>query len=280
MALKSGLYVVATPIGNLGDMSFRAVEVLKKAELILCEDTRVTGKLCAAYEIKTQKLAYHDHNAEAVRPKILEQLSQGGMIALVSDAGTPLISDPGFKLVCAVRDEGFDVFTVPGPSAVTAALSISSAPTDAFTFGGFLPNKTEARAKHLKRFLSHDCTLVFFDSATRLTASLRAIAEVYGERQVSVARELTKLFEEVVEGSSSDLIAKFEAAKPKGEIVIVIHAPKPTLATDADIIGLLRTSLEKMSVKDAADHAAETLSVPRKIAYQHALDIKRGGDGA
>ena len=209
---------------------------------------------------------------------MLAGLEQGGIIALVSDAGTPLISDPGFKLVCAVREAGFDVFTVPGASAVTAALSISSAPTDAFTFGGFLPNKAEARTKHLTRFLAHDCTLVFFESAARLMASLKAIGEVYGDRRLSIARELTKLFEEVVEGTADGLIAHYEQSKPKGEIVIVVHAPKPVMVTEADIIELLSNSLVTMSVKDAADHVATTLSVPRKLAYQHALTLKRAAD--
>ena len=226
MSLEPGLYVAATPIGNLKDITLRVIEALREADLILCEDTRVTGKLLSAHSIKTPMKAYHDHNAARVRPEVLERLENGERICLVSDAGTPLISDPGYKLVREVRDAGLPVFTLPGPSAMVAALSIAGAPTDRFLFAGFLPVKSGARKSELEGLKAVPATLVFYETGPRLAACLGDMAEVLGPRTVAVARELTKLHEEVREGLPGDLAAVYmEERAPKGEIVVVVHPP-------------------------------------------------------
>ncbi|PQA88802.1 16S rRNA (cytidine(1402)-2'-O)-methyltransferase [Marinicaulis flavus] len=273
---EPGLYVTATPIGNLADMTYRAVEILKKADLILCEDTRQTAKLMSAYGIETPRAPYHEHNAARARPGILKKLQDGAVIALVSDAGTPLISDPGYKLVREARDAGIAVFPVPGANAGVAALSAAGAPSDRFFFAGFLPPKPGARAKALAALAPVDATLVFYETAPRLAGALSAMAEAFGKRRAVVARELTKLHEEFREATLADLAALYEETPAKGEIVILVFPPESREAGDADIDAFLETALQTMSVKEAAAAAAETLLVPRKAAYARALALKDG----
>jgi len=274
MTLEPGLYVAATPIGNLKDITYRVVEALDAADLILCEDTRHTAKLCAAYGIKTPLKPYHDHNGAAARPGIIENLKQGAKLCLVSDAGTPLISDPGYKLVREARDAGIAVFPLPGASAIIAALSTAGAPSDKFLFAGFPPAKQAARKTYLQSLADIDATLVFYESASRLSASLATMAEVFSNRRAAVARELTKLHEEILEDNLSELATRYSSAPPKGEIVIVVHPPADVAASDEDLENFLKTALKEMRVKDAAAAAAETLGVARNRAYQTALALK------
>lgn len=272
--LKPGLYVTATPIGNLGDITFRAVETLKAADLILCEDTRQTAKLCAAYGIDTPRSPYHEHNAARVRPEIIARLQEGAAICLVSDAGTPLVSDPGYKLVREARDAGVEVFPLPGPSAAIAALSAAGVPSDAFHFAGFLPAKSGAREKALHALARVEATLIFYETGPRLGASLATMAEVFGDRSAVVARELTKLHEEFRSGPLRTLAERYGDAPPKGEIVVLVHPPIEA-AVDAETLDdFLRRALPEMSVKDAAREAAETLGVAKKDAYERALALK------
>jgi 16S rRNA (cytidine1402-2'-O)-methyltransferase len=278
MALEPGLYVAATPIGNLKDVTYRVVDALKEADLILCEDTRQTAKLCAAYGIVTPRAPYHDHNADKARPGILKKLGAGARICLVSDAGTPLISDPGMKLVRDARKIGVKVFPLPGPSAAVAALSAAGAPTDRFLFAGFPPAKAAARAAFFRDLAPIEATLVFYETAPRLSGSLAAMAAAFGDRRAILARELTKLHEEFREGALSDLAALYAEKAPKGEIVVIVHPPAPKAsASEAELDEFLARALEEMTVKDAAAAAAEALKVPRKDAYQRAL--RRKGEG-
>ena len=278
MSLNPGLYVTATPIGNLKDITFRAVEVLQQADLILCEDKRVTAKLCQAYDIKAPLSAYHDHNGETVRPKILERLRNDQVIAIVSDAGTPLISDPGYKLVREARDEGFAVYTVPGPCAAIAGLSVAGAPTDRFMFAGFLPAKTHARRKALTDLGSVRTTLVLYETGPRLIEALQDIEAVLGERKVAVARELTKLHEELRSDTTQKLIAHYKnAGPPRGEIVLITHQAEDENWTEAQLTKLLSDLLTEHSVKDAASMAAEETGMARKALYNIALALKKHG---
>ncbi len=275
LPLKPGLYVTATPIGNLGDMTYRAVEVMKSADLILCEDTRQTAKLCAAYDIRTSRTAYQDHNAARVRPEILDRLTNGAAICLVSDAGTPLIADPGFKLVREAREAGIDVFPVPGPSALIAALSASGAPSDRFTFGGFAPAKAGARQKFLEEFASAQGVLIFYETGNRLGDSLAAMAEALGERDAIIARELTKIHETFHRGALTALAAEYANAPPKGEIVVLVFPKTATAVGDVEIDEFLASALTNLSVKEAAAAAAEKLGVPRRLAYERALSLRK-----
>ena len=274
ITLEPGLYVTATPVGNLADITYRAVAALKAADLILCEDTRHTAKLCAAYSIETPRAPYHDHNAERVRPGVIKKLQDGAAICLVSDAGTPLISDPGYKLVREARDHGVPVRPLPGPSAGIAALSAAGAPSDQFFFAGFPPTKSGARATFFKRLSENDGTLLLYESAQRLAAALNGLLETLGDRRAVVARELTKLHEEFREGRLSELAELYEANPPKGEIVIVIHPAEKSEATEDDLDAFLREALASASVKEAAANAAKSLGVSRKRAYDRALQLK------
>ena len=275
MALEPGLYVTATPIGNLGDMTHRAVDALRRADLILCEDTRHTAKLCAAYAIATRRAPYHEHNADAVRPGVIARLKEGAAICLVSDAGTPTISDPGYKLVREARDAGVRVIPLPGPSAAIAALSAAGAPTDRFLFAGFPPAKAGAREAFLRDLAEVDATLVLYEAPTRIGASLAAMAAAFGPRRAAVARELTKLHEEIIEGGLDDLAARFAAEPPRGEIVVVVHPPAPD-AAPVDIDAMLREALRSASLKDAADAVATASGASRKDVYARALALKSG----
>ncbi|MGB5948578.1 MAG: 16S rRNA (cytidine(1402)-2'-O)-methyltransferase [Parvibaculum sp.] len=277
--LAPGLYVTATPIGNASDISLRALEVLREADLVLCEDTRVTAKLFAIHGISTKMAPYHDHNAAEMRPKVLNRLAAGEAIALVSDAGTPLISDPGYKLVREAVEAGHMVTALPGASSVLAALMVSGLPTDRFLFAGFLSAKREARRKELAELAPVPATLVFLESANRLAASLADMAEALGEREGAVARELTKKFEEVRRGQLADLARHYEeAGAPKGEVVIVVGPPAARAPLGAhEIDAMLENALARASLKDAVAEIVAMTGLPRREVYARALDLSRGG---
>jgi 16S rRNA (cytidine1402-2'-O)-methyltransferase len=273
--LEPGLYVAATPIGNLGDVTYRVIETLRAVDRILCEDTRQTAKLCAAYGIATQRAPYHEHNAAAVRPGLIEELKAGARFALVSDGGTPLISDPGFKLVADAREAGVRVTPLPGPCAAIAALSASGSPTDRFLFAGFPPAKAGQRAGFLKGLAGIDATLVFYESPSRVADTLRAMAAALGERRAVVAREMTKIYESIESGDLASLADRYDESEPRGEFVIIVDPPPAAAAPDeADIDAFIVRALNSMSVREAAAAAADALGVPRKAAYERALAMK------
>ena len=281
-----GLYLVATPIGNLGDISLRALELLAASDCIACEDTRVTRKLTERYGIATPLLAYHEHNAGEARPKILARLAAGQAVALVSDAGTPLISDPGYKLVRAACEAGHAVTALPGASAVLGALSLAGLPTDRFFFEGFLPPKQAGRQKRIAELAAIPATLVLFESGPRLAAALADLAQGLGPRAAAICRELTKLHEEVRRGDLASLAQDYAAGREtRGEIVIVVAPPADDEANDDDIDDLLRRALERVSVKDAVGEVALATGRPRREVYQRALALANntrdmdGGDG-
>lgn len=267
--------IVATPIGNAADITLRALGALRQADVIACEDTRVTGSLMARYGIATPLLAYHEHNAERVRPQLLERLTRGQSIALVSDAGTPLVSDPGYKLVRAAIDAGLPVTALPGASAVMTALVLSGLPTDRFMFVGFLPSRSAARRSELAELAAVRASLIFFESAGRLAATLTDMAEALGERRAVVARELTKHFEEVRRGTLAELQAHYAAAEaPKGEIVILIGPPAAAVArSDEEIDAALRDALGSLSLRDAVAAVAAATATPRRRVYGRALAL-------
>ena len=274
--LHPGLHIVATPIGNLGDISQRAADVLKRADRILAEDTRVTGKLLHHICAKTPMMRYDDHSSDDERNQIVERLATEA-IALVSDAGTPLISDPGFKLVREARAAGQAIYTIPGPSAVIAALTLAGLPTDRFLFAGFLPAKDKARGDVIAELASVRATLVFYETGPRLAASLGALAAGLGARDAAVAREITKLHEECLTGTLDQLAARYaESAAPKGEIVLVIGPPPEAAdATDEELDRALDDALLRLSASRAAAEVAERLGIPRKRAYARALERTR-----
>jgi 16S rRNA (cytidine1402-2'-O)-methyltransferase len=278
-SLAGGLHLVATPIGNLGDISLRALEVLAAAELICCEDTRVTRKLLNHYAIATPLTPYHEHNAAAARPKILARLAAGDAIALVSDAGTPLISDPGYRLVREASQAGHAVTAVPGASAVLTALSLAALPTDRFFFEGFLPPKQAARQKRIAELVRIPATLVLFESGPRLAEALADLAAGLGEREAAVCRELTKLHEEVRRSDLLSLAQDYaQGAETRGEMVIVIAPPQEQQAEDID--ALLRNALARVSVKDAVGEVALATGRSRREVYQRALELNdEGGNG-
>jgi len=278
--LAAGLYLVATPIGHLRDITLRALEVLAGADVIACEDTRVTRKLLDRYGVATPLLPYHDHNAAQARPKILARIAEGAAVALVSDAGTPLVSDPGFKLVRAARDAGFAVTAVPGASAVLAALSVAGLPSDRFTFEGFLPARQAARRARIAELMRIPTSLVLFESGPRLAASLEDLAALLGPRDAAVCRELTKMHEEVRRDDLGALARHYASApEPRGEIVIVIGPPVETPVLDAgEIDALLRGALARASVKDAVSEIVSVTGRPRREIYQRALRLAQEGD--
>ena len=279
--LKSGLYLVATPIGNMRDISFRALDVLSSVDSIACEDTRITGKLLNAYRIKKPMVQYNDHSAARQRTKILQELAEGARIALVSDAGTPLVSDPGYKLVREARDQGFNVTAIPGANAVLTALQLSGLPSDAFSFIGFLPAKSSARKKALEAWAQTPGSLVVYETAPRLEESLADMLVALGNRQAAVTRELTKMFEEVQTGALEDLIKHYKKkGPPKGEIAIVIgseatiaFSEEEEMAKAVTIEDQLRVALKSMSVKDAAEAVAAASGKPKKTIYTLALKL-------
>ncbi len=270
--LPAGLHIVATPIGNLGDLSPRAADTLRRADRILAEDTRVTGKLLAHVGSKAPMSRYDDHSSDDERARIVERLGSEA-VALVSDAGTPLISDPGYKLVRAARAAGHAIVTLPGPSAAIAALTLAGLPTDRFLFLGFLPAKAKARADSIADIRSIAATLVFYESGPRLCDALAALAEGLGNREAAVAREISKLHEECVTGSLAELAARYAGAAPKGEIVVVVGPPAAeSPASDADLDAALDEALARLSPSRAAAEVAQFLNIPRKRAYARALD--------
>jgi 16S rRNA (cytidine1402-2'-O)-methyltransferase len=278
--LSPGLHVVATPIGHLGDVSLRALATLAAADTIACEDTRVTRVLLDRYAIRAPLLAYHEHNAEKQRPRLLAALAEGKSVALVSDAGTPLISDPGYRLVAEATAAGYRVVPVPGASALLAALVVAGLPTDTFLFAGFLPPKTAARQKRLVALKAVPATLLFYESPHRLAEALADMAAVLGDRQAAVARELTKTFEEVRRGTLAALAAGYAASEaPKGEIVVVVGPPGETAPEAADVDLLLLGLIPAKGVKGAADEAAALTGLSRRDLYRRALDLKDRAGG-
>ncbi len=275
-SLQPGLYLVATPIGNLRDITLRALDVLAGADRIACEDSRVTRKLLNAHGIEAKLTAYHDHNAARVRPKLLAALAAGEAVALVSDAGTPLISDPGYKLVRDAQDQGTAVIPVPGPSSVAAAISAAGLPSDRFLFAGFLPPKAAARRDALAELGAVNATLVLFESAKRLCASLRELADVLGNREAVVARELTKLHEELRRAPLADLATFYETeGTTKGEVVILVAPSAKPSAADraANLDSQLRDQLASASLRDAVAAVVAATGLPRRTVYQRALEL-------
>ena len=267
-----GLYVVATPIGNLGDLSPRAADMLRRASRILAEDTRVTGKLLAHVGSKVPMSRYDDHSSDADRETIIARLGSEA-IALVSDAGTPLISDPGYKLVRDARAAGHEVRAIPGPSAAIAALSISGLPTDRFLFVGFLPAKAKARADAIAEIADVRATLVIYETGPRLGDTLQALLDILGDQMAVLARELTKLYEESFVGTLGELAERFRDAAPKGEMVIVVGPPAPRKeASDDELDVALDEALTRLSPSRAAAEVAKRLNVPRKRTYARALE--------
>ena len=274
--LTAGLYLVATPIGNLGDVTLRALAVLRGVDRILCEDSRVTARLLARYDIAAPLELYHDHNAERVRPAILAALRRGESVALVSDAGTPLVSDPGYKLVRAAIAEDLPVTALPGPSAALTALILSGLPPDVFLFGGFLPPRRGARRRALAGWSSLAATLVFFEGAPRLAESLEDMAELLGNRPAAVARELTKLHEEIRRGRLTDLATHYrDTGPPRGEVVIVVGPPEPAAPDHIAVDDRLRAVLAESGVRDATARVAAETGLPRSQLYRRALAIRR-----
>ena len=271
--------MVATPIGNLGDITLRALATLAAADLIACEDTRVTHVLTARYGIAVPLVPYHEHNAALQRPKLLAALAEGKAVALCSDAGTPLVSDPGYRLVEAVLASGHPVIPVPGPSALLAGLVTAGLPTDTFLFAGFLPTKEAGRRKRLGELVRVPATLVFFESPQRLAASLADMATVLGgERRAAVARELTKAFEEVRRASLAALAAAYgEEPAPKGEVVILVGPPVAGQASEEEVDALLAALLKSNGVRATAEAAAAATGLPRRELYQRALALQAGG---
>ena len=275
--LAPGLYVVATPIGNLRDITLRALDVLAACDLVLAEDTRVAAKLLSVFSLSKPLDRYDEHGAERTRPKAMAALAEGARVALVSDAGTPLVSDPGYRLVREAAAAGHAVFPIPGPSALLAALSAAGLPTDRFLFAGFPPPKSAGRRAFLAELAGIRATLAFFEGGSRLADSLADMAAVLGEREAVVCRELTKLYETIYRGSLSELAAdpRFEA--PKGEIVVLVGPGRETEATAEDADAALRDALSRLKPADAAAEVAKALGLPRRDLYKRALALKNGG---
>jgi 16S rRNA (cytidine1402-2'-O)-methyltransferase len=276
--LPAGLYVVATPIGNLGDVTLRALAVLAEADVIYCEDTRHSRILLAHYAMGRPTRPYHEHNAAHERPRVLAELAAGKSVVLISDAGTPLICDPGYKLVRAAAAAGFPVTALPGPSAALAALASAGLATDAFLFAGFLPPRRNARQARLKQLNAVPASLVFFEAPSRLADSLGDIAAVLGDREAAVARELTKLHEEVRRASAAELARWAAEATPRGEMVIVVGPPLAVVVTDAAITERLAPLIGAISLSDAVRTVAHELGVPRKRVYDLALALQSKRD--
>ncbi|MEZ2408379.1 16S rRNA (cytidine1402-2'-O)-methyltransferase [Bosea sp. OAE752] len=276
--LSPGLHIVATPIGNLRDISFRALATLAAADAVLAEDTRTSKTLLAHYGISTPLLPYHEHNAAQMRPKVLAKLREGGKLALISDAGTPLVSDPGYKLVAELVAEGLPVTGIPGPSAVLAALVLAGLPTDRFFFEGFLPPKSGGRRTRLTELAAIPGTLVFFESPRRLAEMLADAAAVLGARPGAVARELTKFYETVRRGTLPELAAHYETQEEaRGEIVVIIGPPGAVdlVPSDEAIDERLRAALAKVSLKEAVAQVAAETGQPRRKVYARALELTR-----
>lgn len=248
--------------------------MLKNADIVLCEDTRVTNKLLSHYGIKAKMFAYNDHNAKKIRPRILEQIADGKSLALVSDAGTPLISDPGYKLIKELQEKGHHVTTIPGASSVTAAITLAGLPTDRFLFAGFLPPKKKARTNIFSEFVSINATMVFLERASRLSKVLQDISEVFGNREIAIVREITKAYEEVKKDRVSNLLAYYQKNAARGEIVIVIGPPEESEPDNSIIEKELRKLLKSMSLKEAVAKVTSEMGIAKKKVYSKALEIK------
>jgi 16S rRNA (cytidine1402-2'-O)-methyltransferase len=273
--LAPGLYVVATPIGNLRDMTLRGLETLAGADVLYCEDTRTSGRLCEHFGITTPRKALHEHNERALVDTILDDLRRGGRVALISDAGTPLLSDPGFPLVRAAREDGLPVYAAPGASALLAALAVAGLPTDAFGFFGFLPPKSEAREQALRHLAGRRETLVFYESPRRLAESLASMAKVFGAERVGVvALELTKKFERVFRGPLGELAQQFGEAEPKGEAVIVVAGATEAAVNEAQWRAALAEAMATQPLRSAVDAVAVQFGLKRKDVYDAALALK------
>jgi 16S rRNA (cytidine1402-2'-O)-methyltransferase len=275
--LAPGLYVVSTPIGNLTDISLRALATLAQADVVYCEDTRHSRTLLAHYSIPTRLRPYHEHNAEEERPRVLSALAEGRTVALISDAGTPLVSDPGYKLVREAAAAGHAVTAVPGASATLAALTVAGLPTDAFFFAGFLPAKEAARKSRIADLAAVPATLVFFEAANRAAATLADLADVLGPREAVLARELTKLHEEVRRGPLAEIAEAAVREPPKGEVVLLVAPPVSgaTAVSDDLIAERLTLALENLSLRDATRAVADSLKVTKSRVYDIALGLKR-----
>jgi len=272
--VSGGFYLVATPIGNLRDITLRALDVLAAADLVLAEDTRVTAKLLTAYGLKAKLERCDDHTSQRAAEVAMEYLRDGQVVALVSDAGTPMVSDPGFIVARAAIAENIPVHPVPGASSALAALCIAGLPADRFTFAGFLPPKSAARKTALEALRTSRHTLIFFESGPRLKDSLADMAEVLGERQAAVARELTKLYEECIRGTLGELAANPRCDAPKGEIVIVVGPGAEDVASEADVDAALNEAMQRLPLGEAASEVSKALNLPRKPLYKRALELK------
>lgn len=272
-----GLHLVATPIGNLGDITLRALETLAGADLIACEDSRVTRRLLDRFQISTPLTPYHEHNAQAARPKLLERLAHGAAIALVSDAGTPLISDPGFKLVREAAAAGHAITPIPGPSSVLAALTVAALPTDRFYFEGFLPAKDGARRNRIKELARVDATLVLFEGGSRIADALTDLAAAMAEREAAICRELTKLHEDIRRAPLAELAREAERLETRGEFVIVIGPPQAEAQrlSTSELDAMLKQAMKTQSVKDAVAHAVELSGRPKREVYARALELAK-----
>jgi len=274
--LAPGLHIVATPIGNLGDISLRALAALASADHLLCEDTRRARKLLSHYGISRSLRVYEEHNAERVRPQVRTWLQAGHSVALISDAGTPLISDPGFKLVREAVADDVPVFTVPGPVAAVAALTVSGLPSDSFFFAGFLPTKSTARRRRLNELACIDATLIFYESPSRLLALIEDIADMLGERSVTVVRELTKRFETHYRGTAKTLVTQLDGQDLKGEVVLLVGPPTQAEVSDALIMQQVEEAMQTMSPRDAVRAVADVLNVQRKRVYDLMVAQRKG----
>ncbi|MET0294192.1 MAG: 16S rRNA (cytidine(1402)-2'-O)-methyltransferase [Phenylobacterium sp.] len=272
--LEAGLYVVATPIGNLRDITLRALDVLKGADLVLAEDTRVTGKLLSVYGISAKLDRYDEHAAERAGPRALAALADGARVALVSDAGTPLISDPGYRLVREAVAQGSRVFPIPGASALLAALSVAGLPTDRFLFAGFPPPRSAARRSFLEELAGVRATLVFFEGGSRIAASLADMAQVFGPREAAVGRELTKLYETVLRGPLPELAAHEGLQDPRGELVVLVSPGRDSAVSESEADSALAEALSRLRPADAAAEVAKALGLPRRELYRRALALK------
>ncbi len=270
------LYVVATPIGNMEDITLRAIRVLREVHLIAAEDTRWTRKLLSHYHITTPTTSYHEHNEKKKAPYIIERLKEGMDVALVTDAGTPGISDPGYRLVRLAIENHIPVTAVPGPSAIITALSVSGLPTDSFLFAGFLPHRRGARRRRLEELKTKGAlTCILYESARRLKATVEDIAEILGDTELVVARELTKLHEELIRGKTSDVLRILKESQPRGEITLVVRIPEPVTEEPALKEKLTALMKEGLTLKDAVERVTETTGTARKDAYRIALMVKK-----
>ena len=276
--MKTGLYIVATPIGNLQDMSPRGIETLSAADIIACEDTRITKKLFSLLGISIKKkfITLHDHNEDQHAQMLIEAVKDGLSVALVSDAGSPLISDPGYKLIRACREAGINVYTIPGCCALICALQLSGLPTNRFMFAGFSPNKDKARRELFDGLKNLDATLVFYETAPRILKTLAVAQEVFGLREMAVVREISKIYEQTVTGSASEIIEKFSAQEPKGEMVFMVAPPKEDEKgiAEIDVLSILRSKMDSLPLKTAVKEVVAQYGLNKNEVYALALQIK------